>query len=115
MDLKLIALAIVAAALMVVGLIEWVKGWPLWLDAAKNPKGTPFPAWLPSVASPVLCLFAGQLLAPLVLVGIALAWLWGIAIGLLALAVTELGYQIIVQSIPQVLTGIVEKVAPKAP
>jgi len=107
MDLKLVVLSIVGAAVMVVGLIEWVKGWPAW-------KKTPLPGWFPSVASPILCLAAGQLVAPLVLPSVALFWLWGVAIGLLALAVTELAYQIIVQSIPQVLSGIVAKVAPPA-
>jgi len=101
MNLSLIALAIFAIAIMVVGLLEHTKGW--W----KN-----IPAWFPSVASPVLNLALGQLVAPLVLVGVAASWAWGIVIGLLALAVTEFCYQLIIQSIPQVLSGLVAKVAP---
>lgn len=104
------ALAILAIAVMVVGLIEWAKGWPHWYDATKNPKGPVFPGWIPSVASPVLCLLFGQLVAPLVLGSLALLWLWGIVLGLLGLAVTELCYQILVQSIPQVIQAVLTNV-----
>jgi hypothetical protein len=102
-NISLVVLAIVAIAVMVVGLIEWVKGW--WKR---------IPAWFPSVASPVYCLVLGQVVAPLVLVG-TLTWVWGIVLSLMGLAVTELCYQVIVQSIPQLLSNLVAQAAPKPP
>ena len=100
MNLSLVALAIVSIAVMTVGLIEWVKGW--WKK---------IPQWFPSVASPVFCLILGQVVAPLVLLG-TLTYVWGIVLSLMGLAVTELCYQLIVQSVPQVLQGVIQKVAP---
>jgi hypothetical protein len=105
MNLSLIALAIFAIGLMTVAVIEWVKGWPLW-------KKKTFPEWFPSVASPILNLAFGQLVAPLVLIGVARGWAWGLALGLLGLAVSEFGYQILIQSVPAILTGVVSKIVP---
>jgi len=98
-NLSLVALAIFAIAVMVVGIMEWIKGW--WKK---------IPQWFPSVASPVFCLILGQVVAPLVLLG-SLTWVWGIVLSLMGLAVTELCYQIIVQSIPQIVAGAVSKVS----
>lgn len=103
MNLSLVALAILAIAVMTTGLIEHTKGW--WKK---------MPGWFPSATSPVLNLLLGQLVAPLVLVGVPLQWAWGIAIGLLGLAVTEFCYQLIIQSIPQILQGAIAKVVPPA-
>ena len=102
-NLSLIAVAIFAIAVMTVGLIEWVKGW--WKR---------IPQWFPSVASPVLCLVLGQVTAPLVLLLGTLTWVWGIVLSLMGLAVTELCYQMIVQSVPQILQGAIQKVVPTA-
>ena len=57
MNLSLIALSIFAIAVMTTGLIEHTKGW--WKK---------YPQWFPSVASPVLNLVLGQLVAPLAIV-----------------------------------------------
>lgn len=108
MNIGNVVLAVVAIAVMVVGVIEWFKGW--WKK---------IPSWFPSVASPVFCLVLGQVVAPLVLLG-TLTWLWGIVLGLMGLAVTELCYQILVQSIPQVVQAVLSNavgsaVPPKPP
>jgi hypothetical protein len=100
LNLSLIALAIFAIAIMTVGVLEWVKGW--WKK---------IPSWFPSVGSPVLCLILGQVVAPLVLLGV-LTYVWGVVLSLMALAVTELCYQLIVQSIPQVVAGVIASVVP---
>ncbi len=107
MNIGYIVIAVSAVAVMVVGITEWMKGWPLWFDAVKNPEGPPFPSWIPSVLSPVANLAFGQLMAPLLLPGHFI--LWGIVLGLLGLAMTELCYQLIVQSIQQVLSGLVSQ------
>lgn len=99
MNLSLVIVAVIGIAIMVVGLLEWLKGW--WKK---------IPTWIPSALSPILCLVLGQMAAPLVLTG--LLWLWGIALALLALAVTELCYQLIVQSIPQTIAGLISTVVP---
>ncbi len=103
MNIGNVVLSIVAIAVMVVGVIEWFKGW--WKK---------IPQWFPSVASPVFCLVLGQVVAPLVLLG-TLTWVWGIVLSLMGLAVTELCYQIIVQSIPQVLQGVLSNISGQPP
>ncbi len=95
MNLSFVVLAILAIAVMTTGLIEWVKGW--WKK---------IPQWFPSVASPVFCLVLGQVCAPLVLTG-SLTYVWGIVLSLMGLAVTEFCYQLIIQSIPQVVSGLI--------
>jgi hypothetical protein len=104
MNLSLVVLAIFAIAVMTVGLIEWVKGW--WKK---------IPQWFPSVASPVFCLVLGQVVAPLVLDANHITILWGVILSLMGLAVTEFCYQIIIQSIPQVVQGLIQSIAPAPP
>jgi hypothetical protein len=97
MNLTMLALAIVAIGLMNTGFIEWLKG--AWKKVLK----LDIPEWIPSILPFLLSLFFGYLLAPL----IGLAGSWWIAVGFLGLAITELCYQIFIQSIPQAVAGAI--------
>ena len=95
MDIKLFALVVLAIGLMNTGFIEWLKG--AWKKVLK----VDIPEWLPSVLPFLLSLVFGYLMAPL----IGLNGAWWVAVGFLGLAITELCYQIFIQSIPQALAG----------
>jgi hypothetical protein len=97
MDIKLFALVVLAIGLMNVGFIEWLKG--AWKKVLKADA----PEWLPSVLPFVLSLIFGYLMAPL----IGLKDAWWVAVGFLGLAITELCYQIFIQSIPQALANAI--------
>jgi hypothetical protein len=97
MDIKLFALVVLAIGLMNTGFIEWLKG--AWKKVLK----ADIPEWLPSVLPFLLSLVFGYLMAPL----IGLNGAWWVAVGFLGLAITELCYQIFIQSIPQALAGAI--------
>lgn len=96
-NLGLTVTAIIGIAIMVVGFTEWLKG--LWQKLF----GVTIPGWVPSALPLLACLALAALVAPLV----GLLGLWWVAVGLMALAVTELCYQLLVQSIPQVVAGAI--------
>jgi mannose/fructose/N-acetylgalactosamine-specific phosphotransferase system component IIC len=98
MDLKLVFFAVVAISVMVVGLIEWLKA------------GLPnIPNWLPWALSPVGCIGFAALAAPLIQLN---GW-WFAVLGFLSLAVTEVGYQTIVQGLKNAVSAISSAAAAK--
>lgn len=108
MNLRMAALAVFAISIMVVGIIEWVKaGW-------RKIFGTDCPSWLPWVLSPVGCVAFAAIAGPLA--GFS-GW-WFAVLGFLALAVTEIGYQTIVQGLQNVVqaaANMAENAASKPP
>lgn len=105
MNLSMLILAVIGIAVMVVGSIEWLKG--AWKAIFK----VELAGWVPSVLPPLLCLVFAWITSPLV----GLAGLWFLAVALLALAVTELCYQLIVQSIPQAVAGAISGLTGQTP
>ena len=95
MDIKLFVLVMFAIVVSAVGIIQWIKG--VW-------KG--MPSLVASVFLPVLSLS----LALVAVVSFGWAFLLFLLLGGLAWAVAQLCYEIIVQSVPQVVQGLASKV-----
>jgi hypothetical protein len=90
MNLTLVVFAVFAIAVMVIGIIEWLKaGWPK------------MPGWLPWVLSPVGCIGFALVAGPLVSLN---GW-WFAVLGFLALAITEICYQTIVMGLKNLVAA----------
>ena len=94
MDIKLFVVMMFAIVVGVVGIIQWIKG--IWKD-------------MPSLVSAIFL--------PVLSMALALAAVWSfkwpfalfLLLGGLAWAVAQLCYEIIVQSVPQVVQSLVAK------
>jgi hypothetical protein len=94
MDIKLFVVMMFAIVVGVVGIIQWIKG--IWKD-------------MPSLVSAIFL--------PVLSLALALAAVWAfkwpfalfLLLGGLAWAVAQLCYEIIVQSVPQVVQSLVAK------
>ena len=99
MDIKLFVVMMFAIVVGVVGIIQWIKG--IWKD-------------MPSLVSAIFL--------PVLSMALALAAVWSfkwpfalfLLLGGLAWAVAQLCYEIIVQSVPQVVQSLVAKVDERA-
>ena len=98
MDLKLFALLVFAIAVVTVGILQWLKG--LWKTV---------PSLLLGLLLPVVCIGLGLLVGSVVSPVFGL-WL---LLGGLAWAVGQLCYELIVQSVPQLVGGLIKKVEDK--
>jgi hypothetical protein len=100
MDLKLFVLLVFGITVVVVGILQWLKG--LWKTV---------PSWLPAALLPILTLALGWVVAPVVTAVLGLRLL----MGGLSWALGQLCYEIIVQSIPALVQGAIDKAEGKTP